>query len=276
MRNDIFIPVLAYHEVNDKSERNKKRRSMEPSCLLDANLFKKHLNCIEQLNILSIIDLDINNQCYNVNSKREAPNGYVVLTFDDGHIGNFEYAFPMLKENNHCAIFFVCTDFIGKRNMMDWNQIKEMSDGKMSIQSHCVSHIPLETLSEKQMANELKVSKEIIQEKTGREVTALSLPNGSMHPKIFEEAKKAGYGYIFTSDIAYYRVKNNSEVTTVPRIPIPDWLSIEAYRNIVLKKEKMIKTWALKQKAKSLIKNAIGINNYRKIYRAIYRIEKIS
>jgi peptidoglycan/xylan/chitin deacetylase (PgdA/CDA1 family) len=48
-----------------------------------------------------------------VTKKRPLDFPAVGITFDDGHVSNWVYALPLLKERGMRASFFVCTDFIG-------------------------------------------------------------------------------------------------------------------------------------------------------------------
>jgi len=41
------------------------------------------------------------------------PPSPAVITFDDGYLDNYRFAFPLLKKYNAKATFFICTDFIG-------------------------------------------------------------------------------------------------------------------------------------------------------------------
>lgn len=68
----------------------------------------------------------------------------ILLTFDDGYLGHLENAYPLLKEFNYPAVFFVHTAYVGVltgKPHMDWDQIKQIdSEGLVSIQSHTITH----------------------------------------------------------------------------------------------------------------------------------------
>ena len=50
------------------------------------------------------------------------PPRAIIVTFDDGYDDNFNYAFPILRENNIPATFFICPDYIGTDRVFwfDW------------------------------------------------------------------------------------------------------------------------------------------------------------
>ncbi len=132
----------------------------------------------------------------------------VVLTFDDGYIDNYTTVFPLLKKYNMKATIFLITDMIGTEGHLTKEQIKEMSEsGLVHFGSHTVSHRRLDMLTEYQLQQELLNSKEIIEDITGKEVTALAYPNGIYTEKAQQIATALGYRYAYTTDTpkdAYY------------------------------------------------------------------------
>jgi peptidoglycan/xylan/chitin deacetylase (PgdA/CDA1 family) len=69
----------------------------------------------------------------------------VVLTFDDSYIDHYQYVFPLLREMNFTATFFVITQRSdsGNPNHLTWAQIAEMSAAGMSMEAHTKDHIGL-------------------------------------------------------------------------------------------------------------------------------------
>ncbi|MBT7237742.1 polysaccharide deacetylase family protein [Candidatus Woesearchaeota archaeon] len=61
---------------------------------------------------------------------------------------------------------------------LNWDEIKEMVDGGMSFGTHSHSHPDLSKVSEEEQINELKVSKEIMEKKLGKEINLCSYPYG--------------------------------------------------------------------------------------------------
>lgn len=259
------IPILTYHEVSIEIEKNKKVRSMHPSCSLSVDKFAQQLEYLVK-NDFHTIPLE---QLLHLGEDNLKNKKYVVLTFDDGHIGNFLYALPNLKKYNFVATFFVTVDWIGNGNMLNWEQLVEMSENGMSIQSHGMTHDPLVTLPEKRIRYELLRSKEIIEDKLGKKVRILSVPHGSIDSRCKEIAKEVGYQGICASKVGYFTYRNYFEME---RIQIAERYDIEKFRRIVdLDHLTMIELKISKQ-LRNLVKKVIGVDSYRKIYRRLYNI----
>ncbi|HVJ68119.1 MAG TPA: polysaccharide deacetylase family protein [Caulifigura sp.] len=55
-----------------------------------------------------------------------APGRFVLITFDDGYLDNYELAFPVLARHEIPATFFITTGFIDQRRVAWWDEISWM------------------------------------------------------------------------------------------------------------------------------------------------------
>lgn len=136
-------------------------------------------------------------------SGRPVPAKPVLLTFDDGHLDNYEILFPILKKRNAKALIFLVTDYIGQKpGYMTWEQAKEMRQSSLvEFGSHTLSHARLRRLSDGEILRELTLSKQIIEEKLGAPCESFCYPFGSggfdkrVRPLVFQ----AGYLFDFST-----------------------------------------------------------------------------
>ncbi|MEO0852530.1 MAG: polysaccharide deacetylase family protein, partial [Cyanobacteria bacterium J06648_11] len=135
----------------------------------------------------------------------ELPEKPILLTFDDGYMGQYEFAYPLLKEFNYPATFFVQTGFVGVYTSKDhftWDQMREMErEGLVSIEPHTINHPPdLRELDDAKLERELIESKRIMEAELGRTVNYLAYPTGYRDERVLEVTERAGYKMAFTMD----------------------------------------------------------------------------
>ena len=153
-------------------------------------------------------------------SQQLAEQGYIhtnCITFDDGHLSNYTVAFPILVEKGLTAEFYINSAFVGNDNYMSWEQLKEMNDAGMSIQSHGHHHNYFSDMSESEIESELRLSKQTIEDKLGSKVSVFAPPGGRFDLRVVKIAKQLGYQCIATSVPGC--VKKNQEFT-LPRFAI--------------------------------------------------------
>lgn len=125
----------------------------------------------------------------------------VVLTFDDGHVSNYELALPSLRERRLPACFFITTDWIDTGHYMTSAMVRELAGAGMSIGAHGASHRFLTDLSDDEARAELAGSRERLEDITGARVTTFSAPGGRVDERIARLARDAGYTAVYTSDV---------------------------------------------------------------------------
>ena len=154
----------------------------------------------------------------------------VVITFDDGYLDFYRNAFPILKRYGATATVFLPTGYIGisrslfhGRPCLVRDEVRELSQNGISFGSHSHSHGELKNLSRKGMEDELRISKEIIENMTGMPVDSFS------YPYAFPQAQKdfvrlyraalidAGYKFGVTTRIGLN--SRDSDFLTLKRIP---------------------------------------------------------
>lgn len=189
------VPVLYYHSVLGESQGNARledyRDQME-------YLRDQHYRVLALDRLVDSLGSD----------RFSGPS--VALTFDDGFRSVFTHAFPVLRELGFTATVFLSTDYIGKKavwdpssgiygaDILDWQEIKEMHRCGISFGAHTCSHPDLTTLSPDQMADEMRKSKEQIEDKLGAPVDHMAYPYGCYNRTVEEVARSVGFTSGFT------------------------------------------------------------------------------
>jgi peptidoglycan/xylan/chitin deacetylase (PgdA/CDA1 family) len=122
----------------------------------------------------------------------------IVLTFDDGYLGHYEYVYPMLKQYGYPATFAIYTAKVGKhlgRSSLNWDQLREMAaDPLVTIASHTVTHPEdLGLLPDDRLRLEIVESKRILEEQLGIPIDHLVYPSGRYNERVEGWAQLAGY-----------------------------------------------------------------------------------
>lgn len=188
VKNEKTIPVLLYHEVADYS-------SVDPTLFTKLDRFRQHMIALSGAGYTTITLDDYYNH---LNMGTPLPNKPIIITFDDGYLGNYLYAYPVLKALGMKATIFVITDSVENKNVtyqhFSWEQAREMVDsGLISIQSHTKSHQDLATLEPRYALAEMVCSRNAIERNLGTECRYLAFPYGSYTDYVNELAKLAGY-----------------------------------------------------------------------------------
>ena len=127
------------------------------------------------------------------------PEKPILLTFDDGYQGHYDYVYPLLKKFGYPATFSIFTakvegDVVG-RSTVTWDQLREMAaDPLITIAAHSVTHPPdLTQVPSAQLQEEVVASKQLLEEKLGIPIRYFTYPEGKHNPVVVEAVAAAGY-----------------------------------------------------------------------------------
>lgn len=176
--------ILLYHEITNESANDFNNFSVT------VDSFVKQMQYIsENCNVISLEEYV---KCLKTNKKKNGKS--VVVTFDDGYLSNYLYAFPSLKAFGIPATIFITTGNIDTKNHLSWEQVNEMVEsGSVDFGSHCKTHGRLTDFTHEEQYNELKQSKEIIEHYTNKMCKYIAYPYGSANNEVIEIAKSVGY-----------------------------------------------------------------------------------
>lgn len=130
------VPVLMYHHIDPQADDN---------TTITPETFEAQIAALAEAGYTAVFPDDL--AAY-VREGRELPEKPVVITFDDGYLSNYEYAWPILEKYGMVATIFVIGSTVGDTDHykdtdypitphFSYTQAKEMVDsGVISIQSH--------------------------------------------------------------------------------------------------------------------------------------------
>ena len=187
------VPVLLYHDVSTK-----KRVWTDISPTEFAEQMK-------ELAAAGARPVSIQDFYDHFNVGKPLPDHPILLTFDDGTVGQFENALPVLEKYHFPAAFFVPTDLVGLHEEIDradWETIRKAAqDGLITFGSHTVANPQNLTLvSDEVLTAELEESRKALEDHLGVPVRFLAYPNGHADARAAKAALAAGYNAALTMD----------------------------------------------------------------------------
>jgi len=147
--------------------------------------------------------------------EKNIPARSAVITIDDGYISGYSVAWPLLKKYDLPFTMFVYIEYIASGGKaISWEQLAEMRDAGVDIQSHTYSHQSLrgrppglnrKAIQEiKEMGHdawlkrEVAGSKDLLEQQLAIRVSALAYPYGMYNQAARDAIKAAGYEAAFT------------------------------------------------------------------------------
>lgn len=191
IHQNYVAPIIMYHSVNPQA-------LPENRLAVKSETFERQMNFLKRnrYNVLSLeklVDL--------IRDKKKLPPRTIAITFDDGYIDNYTYAFAILKKYNLPATIFIIVNEVDRRNQLglrdrlNWQEIKTMQDsGLIAFGSHALGPDPLIKIkSREELKRQIFDSRQILEEKLGKKVNLFSYPEGMFDAKIRQLVIEAGY-----------------------------------------------------------------------------------
>ena len=213
------VPVLMWHNLAEESSGD---------MTISVDTFRTQIEALHEAGFKTV-SLQ---QLYDyVHFGTELPEKPIVLTFDDGYLSNYEYAYPILQEYDMQATIFAIGVSVGKDTYKDTDhamtphfgadEAREMVDsGLISVQSHTFDMhqwppfedgnaqvretlLPFDGEAdadyEAAVEADFAESRELLESITGQPVNALAFPEGAYVTLTQDALRSAGAELTFTT-----------------------------------------------------------------------------
>jgi hypothetical protein len=193
------------------------------------------------------------------------------LTFDDGHISNYELAATILQSHGLTAQFFITAGWTGiKQGYMGWNELRALQEARFSIGAHGWTHSLLTHCSDDDLKMELEKSRLTLEDKLGTSITAMSLPGGRYNRRVLAACEKAGYTQIYTSQP---KVETVPFGVTIGRLNILGSMQTEWIARLFEPKSRLLSSLGRRYRMKEAAKALLGDRLYERLWAQINRQE---
>lgn len=242
------MPIFLYHSVKPELEEGD-----NPSMVVTMENFEKDLKYLRD-NGYTSIDLQTLIAAYE-NPRMKLPKKPFVITFDDGYLNNYEYAYPLLKEYTTKASIFTIVWSVGRDKFIlnekpitphfTWEQGKEMLEsgvielGSHTFDMHSPAGIsygyenpcgfglePMEGESQEdyyeRIYNDIESSKILMEENLGEKVETFAYPYGIYNDTVIQVLKDLGFKLAFITESS----EKNKSIFEIKRISISNGIRI--------------------------------------------------
>lgn len=136
-KKEVKVPVIMYHQIL-------KDKAMHGKYVVSPDDFEKDLLYLKEKGFTTVTIKDLVDFVY---YNKELPEKPVVLSFDDGHLSNYHYIFPIIKKYNAKIVISVVGEYCDNATSTDdrnvsysylrWEDVKELSSsGLVEIANH--------------------------------------------------------------------------------------------------------------------------------------------
>lgn len=220
------VSVLCYHNVSTMEE--KMNFPEEKDWIIDVQNFEEHLKYLKEHNYKTLTTKELIDW---KNGEVDLPNKSVMLTFDDGFLSNYKYAFPLLKKYEMNAVVFVIGNYMLQDDKKEWDgNVKKymnldiMEKAKkeypnIEFASHSLNlhyHNSVNEKNKEEMEKDLKgFNAQIIN------TNVYAYPFGAYNDNMIKSLKDAGYEMAFIygpTKKEYRKVSRKDDIYKMPRL----------------------------------------------------------
>jgi peptidoglycan/xylan/chitin deacetylase (PgdA/CDA1 family) len=126
----------------------------------------------------------------------------VVVSFDDGYLGDYTHARPVLRGLGWPGVLNLAVHNV-MRGDLDPHQVRALIRDGWEIDSHTITHPDLTTESDSRIASELVGSRQAIRRRFGVTARFFCYPYGHYDARVEADVARAGYLAATTEDEGY-------------------------------------------------------------------------
>jgi peptidoglycan/xylan/chitin deacetylase (PgdA/CDA1 family) len=212
------MTILCYHDVDGSWESP---LAVTPGAF-DAQMawLARHRRVVKLDDAVAIVNVD-----------GRLPSRAVALTFDDGFAGVYRQALSALARHRFPAtVFLVAQTLTAEGRVVDWvrgappgarqtltrDQIMALRDAGVRFGSHSYAHRILTELSEAECLDDLRRSREVLEDLLGEPVRNLAYPAGRHDARVRAAAGRAGFSHAF----ALPEARESRGPLSIPRVGV--------------------------------------------------------
>lgn len=175
------VPILMYHVIGDPEGD-----VPFPDLWLSESDFQAQVDWLEENGYTAVTLVQVQNAWYDGGTLPPKP---IVLSFDDGVLGQYVYGMPILEEKGWAGQL----NLKAEGSDLSSKQVRKMYRAGWEIASHTITHPDLTTLDPATLEQELAGSKAQLEKEIGVDVVNFCYPAGQYNDAVIAAVEAAGY-----------------------------------------------------------------------------------
>ncbi len=175
------VPILMYHVIGEPAGE-----VAYPDLYLSTGDFEAQVGWLADNGYTAVTLVQVQEAWYDGGTLPEKP---VVLSFDDGYLGQYLDAMPILRRQGWAGQL----NLKSEGSDLSTKQVKKMIRAGWEIASHTITHPDLRNISPDQLREELEGSKRQLERDLGVEVPNFCYPAGMYDDEVVAAVEAAGY-----------------------------------------------------------------------------------
>jgi peptidoglycan/xylan/chitin deacetylase (PgdA/CDA1 family) len=208
----VDVPIFTWHRVAVLA--NEFTRSI-PDETVEPAVFASEIDALATHGYHPISQLRLFNALFHGDSLPSKP---VLLSVDDGYVDDVKTILPILQAHHFVATFYVITRRFHEPGFLNPTEVRRLDAAGMDVGAHTRTHVPLATVSSRELTSQVRGSREDLERVLGHPVQWFAYPFGSFNASVVAEIRAAGFVLAVTTQGGTRESSLNP--LTMPRIHI--------------------------------------------------------
>lgn len=210
------VPILMYHVIGIRPPG-----TPNPTLWVSPTDFAAHIRALKAAGYHTVTLAQVWNAWHHAGKLPRKP---LVLSFDDGYLGQVRFAMPTLARQGWAGVLNLKLGNL--KDMGGTRAIKRMIRAGWEVDSHTITHPDLTTLGAQQLHDELVGSRTRLKRYFHVAVSFFCFPSGRYDDRVIAAVKDAGYRAATTTQLGWARP--GADPFTLPRVRIDGGMSAQA------------------------------------------------
>jgi peptidoglycan/xylan/chitin deacetylase (PgdA/CDA1 family) len=175
------VPILMYHVIGPAAGAED-----YPGLFLSTEDFRAQVKWLADNGYTAVTLIQVQDAWYDGGTLPKKP---IVLSFDDGYLGQYLFAMPILEKQGWAGQL----NLKSEGSDLSSKQVKTMYRAGWEIASHTITHPDLTTLDPTSLEHELVGSKQELEKDLGIKIINFCYPAGQYNDEVVKAVEAAGY-----------------------------------------------------------------------------------